>query len=191
MNMLLNFPSNVQYFSFVNYNRSQPGNDVESYYSEHHVRWAAFKSLPIDLSQLWVNMSGSGNNNLKYGIRWKWYETPVMCSVLKNSHLFFALNFHLFEFAPQQNATFLTQIEYVYNLKIFPKQLKNRLYLSGFADQNLEGNGSFKSKWVHEHQIGFKLYKSWYAVAEFRVNQYLPFGYKGWGFGIEYLANFL
>jgi hypothetical protein len=191
LNIMANFSSRLQYFSLTNYSSNTNAKDLESFYAEHHLRWNVYKKLPLDLTQLWVNQSGPSNDNVKYGIRWRLNQTPKIDSLFKKINLMFFVNFHLVEFAKHRSPTGFTQMEYVYKIDILPSKLNNRLYLSGFADQDLiwDSNAAFKSIWVTEHQLGIRIIGGLHAVAEYRINEYIP-DKSGWGLGIQYFSMY-
>jgi hypothetical protein len=191
LNVMANFSTRFQYFSLTNYSSGSKSTDLNGYYAEHHFRWNVNKKLPLDLTQLWVNQSGPSNDNVKYGIRWRLNQTPRIDSLLNKINLMFFVNFHLLEFAEHQTPKGFTQMEYVYKIDILPSKLNKRLYISGFADQDLiwDSNGSLKSIWVTEHQLGIRVIGELHAVAEYRINEYLP-DRSGWGLGIQYFAGF-
>jgi hypothetical protein len=97
----------------------------------------------------------------------------------------------LLEFAEHQTPKGFTQMEYVYKIDIIPSKLNKRLYISGFADQDLQWstNNSLKSIWVTEHHLGVRILGGLHAVTEYLVNEYLP-DRSGWGLGIQYFTAF-
>ena len=85
----------------------------------------------------------------------------------------------------------MTIIEHVYQLKIAPGPLNDRLYIGGFADQNfVYDDGKVSLKWVSEHQLGIRLVSQLYAVAEFRINTFQSSEQYGLGYGLEYKVIF-
>ena len=86
----------------------------------------------------------------------------------------------------------MTIIEHVYRINIAPGKLGNRLYLAGFIDQNFNylDNGGLAFKYVSEHQLGLRLIDQFYAVMEFRINDFLPDENYGLGYGLQYKIVF-
>ena len=80
------------------------------------------------------------------------------------------------------------QIEYFYRFQILLSIFLDRVYLSGFADQNLDSRGD--SKWVTQHQLGVQIVSQFFAVAEFRYNELLPSKKEGMGLGLQYVILF-
>jgi hypothetical protein len=191
LNIMANFSDRFQYFSLTNYSSNTSVKDIEGSYAEHHLRWNVYKNFPLDLTQLWVNQSGPSNYNVKYGIRWRLNQTPKIDSLLNKIHLLFFVNFHLVEFAEHRSPRGFTQMEYVYKIEILPSKLNKRLYISGFADQDLiwTSNGSLKSIWATEPQLGIRVLGGLHAVAECRINEYSP-DKSGWDLGIQYFAAY-
>ena len=78
------------------------------------------------------------------------------------------------------------QISHVYTLT-FP-YISDRLYFSGFFDHNI-GEGSAdtgrRDNIVSENQFGVRIYKQFYAVLEYRFNEYRRNNKNNLGAGIE------
>ena len=86
---------------------------------------------------------------------------------------------------------YMTMIEHVYNIKVWPSKLKDRVYIAGFADQNIVYlDGGVKMRWVSEYQLGIGLIDQFYLVAEYRINDLLPSGNYGLGYGFQYKVAF-
>ncbi|HLG03136.1 MAG TPA: hypothetical protein VI731_06035 [Bacteroidia bacterium] len=190
INLLANFNPRLQYFSLNNFDSGKHSTDLSSMYMEHHLRWNFHKKLPLDLAQNLTVMSGSGNDNLKYGLRWRWNQTPRLQNLLDKLHLMYFVNFHLVQFAEGTAPKGFTQIEHVYRLQVIPGWFKDRVYIFGFADQDIIWrNGGASFRWVTETQLGIRLAGQFYLVAEYRFNQYLN-EKNGVGFGLEYIINY-
>ena len=64
------------------------------------------------------------------------------------------------------------------------------IYAAGFADHNINGFAD-SSDWVVEPQLGLKLAKNFFAIAEFRYSSFATDEFKsGWGFGLQYVVRF-
>lgn len=87
---------------------------------------------------------------------------------------------------------YMTIIEHAYRINILAGRLNNRVYLAGFADQNFKylENDKVTFEWVTEHQLGIRLIEELYAVAEYRINTFLPANNYGVGYGLEYKIVF-
>lgn len=191
INLLANLPQRIQYFSFINLSGSTSSSEMDAYYTEQHLRWNPIEKIPLDLTQLWTSISGPSNDNLFYGIRWRWNQSPFVGRLLNKADLTFFVNFHLIGFSTTAPAVGFPQMEYFYRWDILPKKLNNRVYISGFVDQNLlwEAENGKISSWVTEHQAGIRTCKEFYLIAEYRFNEYRTIK-SGWGFGFEYFIKF-
>lgn len=79
-------------------------------------------------------------------------------------------------------------LEHTYKIRLFPKQLNNRVYIAGFAVRNFIylKNEKLKFQLVTEHQLDFRLIDELYAVADYRINSFLPSINYGQGYALEY-----
>lgn len=104
----------------------------------------------------------------------------------------YSMNPMLLQFRKRTATKFATQIEHVYAFLIAPQTFGKRLYLGGFADQNMVYNadGGVSFKWVSEHQLGFRIVNRLFAVLEYRINDYLLTDKYGLGYGLEYKILF-
>lgn len=205
LNILAKLPNRFQYFSLTNYvgnsdtaiGNTDKASELHTFYTEQNLRWGIKEGLPFDLTAQWVIRNSSVNDDLRLGIRWRLSNTPKIETVFKKLNMFYSVNFHLVQFRIHSETEFMTQIEHVYKIMVFPKLLNKRLYISGFADQNivdvLDDSGKKTGtslKWVTEHQLGINLIDQLYLVAEYRINDFLPYGNSGIGYGLEYKIVF-
>ncbi len=61
---------------------------------------------------------------------------------------------------------------------------------TGFADQDIYYKGNKSFTFVAEYQFGIRIIDNLYAVAEFRLNDYLPRNKTGFGLGLEYFISY-
>ncbi len=187
INLMSNIHHRVQYFSLTNYQGAKNTSDLNSLYSAQNIRWAFRKNAPKDLPLLYVLRSNNGNDGLKFGFRWKLSPTKPVVVLLKKMNTFYSINPMFVQFQEHVPTKYMTTIEHVYAINLFPRALNKRLYISGFADQNfVYANNSLIFKWVSEHQIGIRMIDKGYLVAEFRSNNYVA-EQVGVGYGVEYL----
>ena len=187
-NILANISERLQYFSLTNYQSAERSFDMGSSYAEHNLRWKIKKKTPLDLTFQYVLRNGVDNDDFRFGIRWRLNNTPKIDSFLKKLNMSYSFNPMFIEFSRREAAKFMTIIEHVYKINIAPKALNNRLYIGGFIDQNFEypNTGGILFNWVSEHQLGVRLFDEFYAVLEYRINDFLPADNYGLGYGIEY-----
>lgn len=188
VNALANLPGGFQYFQFTNYDADLGGgsNDWTGFYSEFNLRHALWSSQRLLNHLDWALQyaDGSGPQGvLRGGIRWRLQDTPghVGDWISNRLKLNYFVTLYFFE---SDNSGW--QLEHVYRRDFFNK----RVYIGGFCDHNVD-NGSRNSTWVHEHQVGFKLADSLYAVAEYRYKSFFPADRRhGLGIGMEYVIRF-
>ena len=191
-NILANISNRLQFFSMTNYQSAKYSFDLESTYSEHNLRWSLGKNLPLDLTTQYALRDGPNNDDLRFGLRWKVSNTAKLASFFKKINLGYALNTMIVQFRRKENTKFMTQLEHAYRIGIAPKFFHNRLYLGGFADQNIQYlvGGGIAFDWVSEHQMGFRVVDQLYVVLEYRINDYLSNDNYGLGYGLEYKVIF-
>ncbi|MFC2175765.1 hypothetical protein ACFLR1_02180 [Bacteroidota bacterium] len=191
INLLANLPYRFQYFSLTNFQSPKRSFDLESLYTEQNLRWGVHKNVPLDLTFQYVIRNGKDNDDFRFGLRWVVNKTPGLDSAFHKIHLTYSVNPMFIQFRSKAKPAYMTIIEHVYRLNIAPGPLNNRLYIGGFVDQNfVYSNSKVSLKWVSEHQLGIRLVSQLYAVAEFRINTFLPDEQYGLGYGLEYKVIF-
>ena len=190
LNLLANINVRTQYFSLTNYQGGSASSDLSALYSEQNVRWAPVKNKAFDLTLQYVIRSGNSNDDVKLGFRWKPSQSKLLQPFFKKINMTYSINPMLLQVQEHRRSQYMTMIEHVYFIK-GPGKWKERIYLNGFADQNIVymGNGQLMFKWVTEHQIGINISKGLYAVAEFRINNYTA-QQVGFGYGLQYKIVF-
>ena len=160
-------------------------------YSEQNVRWAFRKNAPIDLPLQYVLRSNNGNDDLKFGVRWKLSPTKPVVVLVKKMNTFYSINPMFVQFQEHVPTKYMNTIDHVYAINLLPKTLNKRLYVRCFADQNFVcTNDNFLSfKWVTYHQIGIRMIGNGYLVTEFRINNYAA-EQVGVGYGVEYKITY-
>jgi len=187
INMLSKLSNRFQYFSLTNYISIDESADLANFYSEQNLRWQIKKTSPFDLSFQYVMRQGSSNDDLRFGVRWRLNDTPEFGNFFKKLNMSYSLNPMLIQFRMNTHTKALTQIEHVYRIKLY----KDIIYLGGFADQNLVfANNKVSFKWVSEHQLGIRIIDQLYAIAEYRINEFLTSDNTGLGIGLEYKILF-
>lgn len=187
INILAKLPNRFQYFSLTNYLSTDKTVDLANFYSEQNLRWQIKKTSPLDLTFQYVMRQGSANDDFRFGVRWRLSDTPKLKGLFKTLNMSYSVNPMVFQFRAKAESKYMTQIEHVYRIKLY----KDIIYLGGFADQNfVYNNGKVAFKWVTEHQLGTRIVDQLYAVAEFRINDFLESDNTGLGLGLEYVIRF-
>lgn len=192
INLFASLPNRFQYFSLTNYTNNQNSPDLEGFYAEHNLRWAISEKTPLDLTYQYALRQGERNDDHRLGLRWRLHNTRFLNNVFSKLNMVYTVNPMFIQFRSKSHAEYMTIIEHAYKIQIFPKRLNNRVYIAGFADQNLNwlDNDKLAFEWVSEHQLGIRLIDELYAVAEYRINTFLPDEKYGVGYGLEYKILF-
>ena len=187
INILAKLPNRFQYFSLTNYQSSDKALDLSNFYSEQNVRWQIKNHSPLDLNFQYVMRQGPSNDDFRLGVRWRISDTPKMDTFFKKLKMSYSVTPMLVQLRVNAHTKPMTQIEHVYKINLY----KDIVYLGGFADQNfIYANNKVAFKWVSEHQLGIRIINQLYAVAEYRINDFLPSNNTGLGIGIEYKILF-
>jgi hypothetical protein len=183
LNIFSQLPQRFQYFSLNNYanqsNRSS-ASEFTGFFSEQNLRWALPKKLPFDLTLQWNIVSNTDNDKLRLGTRLRLHQVLAVEDFFKKIKTQYSINIHAIQFDHEVGTNW--QIEHVYRV-----QFTERFYLSGFGDHNQGGRNH--NTWVTEHQFGFKLYKDWYAISEFRRNELRKGDENSIGVGMQYIIS--
>lgn len=175
----------LSYFSFINYRGVLDDGGVRMDRTEQTLRWSLNDELPIDLSLQGVIVDGDGNDDWQLGISWRADDTGFLKPILGRMHLSYRLTFHLYQISSPDDRFW--QMEHYFKM-LFPG-ITDRLYLSGFLDQTF---GLRDSPALPDHpvvteiQLGLRLVDNFYAVSEYRINEYRPAAVHNLAAGIEY-----
>ena len=192
INLFAKLPHRFQYFSLTNYSNNQDSPDLENFYAEHNLRWAINKKLPIDLTYQYVLRQGEKNDDHRFGLRWRLHNTSFLKTFFSEINMAYTFNPMFLQLRSKTEVEYMTIIEHAYKINIFPEKFNNRVYIAGFADQNFKYSDTNKLSfnWVSEHQIGVRIISELYAIAEYRINTFLPKENYGLGYGLEYKIVF-
>lgn len=185
INSLVKFTGPFEYFGFVNYTGSSENADVGTFFSEQTLRWKFHKELPFNLAFQAVLRNGDVNDSYRLGARWIANDTDALTEFLAKLHFNYAVTVYALQAGYGNQETWLVQIEHAYRLSFWG----NRVYLSGFGDQNINHDKDNPFTWVTEHQLGIQLLKNTYVVAEYRINEFRN-DVMGVGLGLEYVVRF-
>lgn len=178
-------PARFSYFSFLNFQGLMSEGDFEFGRSEQNLRWALSDKLPLDLNLQAIIVEGSGNDVTQFGIGWRVHNTPGLGDFLSRINLIYRITFQLKRFSSGDDDAW--QMEHYFKLR-FPG-LSDRLYLSGFIDQtfDLDMPDEFPDVLiVAEVQGGVRIWKNFYAVVEYRNNDFRLGNESNLAAGIEY-----
>lgn len=191
INLFASLPNRFQYFSLTNYTNNQNSPDLEGFYAEHNLRWAISEKTPVDLTYQYALRQGERNDDHRFGLRWRLHDSGFLSNAFSKLNMVYTLNPMFIQFRSKSQVEYMTIIEHAYKIQVFPK-LNNRVYIAGFADQNFNrlDNNKLSFDWVSEHQLGIRLIDELYAVAEYRINTFLPDEKYGVGYGLEYKILF-
>ena len=178
-------PQRFSYFSYLNFRGTLHSEDFEFARSEQNLRWAIGDKLPLDLNLQAVIVQGSGNDFGQLGLGWRVHDTPALANFFDRINLIYRLTFQLKRFGSDDDSAW--QMEHFFKLQ-FPG-VSERLYVSGFIDQtfDLDLPEQFPSSpVVAEIQGGVRVWKNFYVVAEYRVNQFREGNEYNLAAGIEF-----
>lgn len=187
VNLLADIEGRFQYFSLTNLEsevKAADKTDSTIYYTEQNLRWKFSQDGFVSLSAQAALQSGEENDLARGGVLVDFGQVPPFKEFFKKYNFAFAVNFFPVQIDELNGNNW--QMEYIYNLTIAPDIFDERLYLAGFADQNI---GPDEVVWVTEHQLGFRTFDNFFIVAEYRINEYLSKS-TGWAGGLEYVLPF-
>ena len=176
-------PGRFSYFAYVNNTGFVTDGSAAFARSEQNLRFAISDSLPLDLNFQGVLIRGDGNDFYQLGIGWRIHDTPGLSKFFDRINLIWrtTLQAKRFEFDADENAW---QVEHFFRMN-----LSERLYFSGFIDQTFDLNTSDALPdvpLVTELQLGVKLFDNFYAIAEYRNNDFRVGSEDNLAAGIEY-----
>jgi hypothetical protein len=187
INLLADFKKRFQYFSLVDYFsdlKSAESTDTNRFYTEQNLRYYLSDDKLVALSSQAVMASGQRNDLFRAGLLLNVSSLPFWKNFFETHSFNFGSN--IFPVQLDYQDGFGWQIEYFYSILIAPRVFDERLYLAGFADQNMQRG---EILWVTEHQLGYRVYDNFFAVTEYRINE----GFEkktGFGIGLEFLLPF-
>ncbi|MEX1669215.1 hypothetical protein AB4876_09855 [Zhongshania guokunii] len=188
LNIAASLPNRFSYFSLTNIG-NQPGDselsDTTTYYTEQNLRWRITDTAPLDLTVQGNLRSGVDNDRLRFGVRWRLSDSIFLMPFFKAVHLSYSINLHALQIDDSEADVW--QLEHAFSLK-FPR-LSERLYLAGFIDHTFNEDlpATIPSNpVVAEAQLGLRLFENFYAVAEYRLNEYRRSDVNNVAMGFEY-----
>jgi len=161
---------------------------AKDFYTEQNLTWAPPGTKPIAWNIQWNLRSPDNNDRLRLAPQWLVHQTPVLDRILGALNLTYKINFHVVQWDDETHGDYVWQMEHVYRVNVFPGWFDNRVYMSGFVDHTFGGPNN--PAVVTEHQIGLRVIDNWYAIAEYRRNEYRKGNEDSLGLGVEYKINY-
>jgi len=177
-------PSRFSYFSFINFSDVLSSGDANFLLTEQNLIWEIWDKLPIDLVAQDTIRRGRNNDTIHLGVRWRLNTTPVLGGFFKAINLIYALQ--IFPTRIDQRDVGGWQLSHTYQMT-FP-YISDRLYLGGFLDHNIDETtrpGLTRDYVISETQLGVRIYRQLYLVAEYRINDYRRSDNTNFGAGFE------
>lgn len=192
INALANLNHGFQYFSLTNFGRNPNWaalQEVDAVLTEQNLRWKPDWDLPIAMAGQALLRTGVGDNDvLRFGPRWTGHKTGCLEEISNRFHLKYWIACYGLQFDHTTGNQW--QIEYVFRWDVLPELLDNRVYLSGFVDQNIDHSAGTKTTWLEETQLGVRVLGDWHVVAEQRYNGFRRGREASLGLGLEYVMRF-
>lgn len=185
INLFSTLGQHLSYFSFINFSGHSNALDTDGYYSEQNLIYQPFLKVPIKIDLQGVFKSGSANDLVRIGLRWQLTKTKLWSDFFNKIGFNYFVTLFGSQMTFDKEHSWLPQLQHVYRFNF----LKGRIYLGGFIDQNLNLFTSDRMTYVSEHQLGIRVFKSFYLVSEYRYNDFLT-RKSGLGIGAEYKINF-
>lgn len=174
--------SRLTYFGYVNMRGTVTDGPAVFARSEQNLRYSVSDTLPVDLSFQGVLVRGDGNDFYQLGLSWRVHATAGLEQFFDRMNLIYRMTFQLKRFEFEDDSSW--QIEH-----FFRANLSERFYLSGFVDQtfDLDAAGApSRSPVVAEVQLGMRLFDNFYAITEYRSNDFRVGNESNLAAGIEY-----
>jgi hypothetical protein len=186
-NIFATVEGGFQYFSLTNLESEVEASDKTDstlYYTEQNLRWQLSQDGLFMLSTQAALQGGEKNDIARAGVLINFSKHSSLVEFAKEHNFSFGIN--VFPIQLDELKGYNWQIEYIYKFQIARKLFRDRLYITGFADQNI---GPDETTWVTEHQLGLRVYDNLFLVTEYRINEFLNKS-TGWATGLEYVVPF-
>ena len=178
-------PGRFSYFSYMNFKGVLSGGSAFLVRSEQDLRYSLSDSSPLDLIMEGVLVKGDGNDFSQLGLGWRLHDTPGWQDFFDRIHLLYRVTFYLKRFGVEDTNAWA--IKHWFKLT-FPEKF-DRMYLSGYINQTFGQDlpeSMPDNPVVSEVQVGVRLWNRFYAIGEYRVNQYRIGDESNFAAGIEY-----
>ena len=181
-------PGRFSYFGYANMKGIATSGSASFVRSEQNFRYTMSDKLPLDLSLQGVLVGGDGDDFYQLGVSWRVHDTARWRDFFARINLIYRMNFYPKRYSVDDASAW--QMEHFFKMT-FPK-LSDRIYLSGFFDQTFNQNLPDtlpSSPIVTEIQLGMRMFDHFYAIIEYRVNQWRVGDERNLAVGIEYKAR--
>lgn len=183
--MNASLPGRFSYFAYANMKGSTTGESAVFDRSEQNLRYSISDNLPLDLNFQAILIRGDGNDFYQLGLSWRIHDTPVWQQFFDRINLIYRLTFQLKRYSVDDRGAW--QMEHFFKMT-FP-DLSDRLYFSGFVDQTFNQDlpdTMPRNPVVAELQLGLRMFDRFYAITEYRVNQWRVGDEYNLAVGVEY-----
>ena len=181
-------PGRFSYFGYVNMKGVVTGGSAVFDRSEQNLRYSITEKLPLDLNLQGVFAKGDGNDFYQVGVGWRVNDTSRWSNFFDRKNLIYRLTVQLKQFNTGESGVWAVEHWFLWRMN----KISDRLYLNGFIDQTFGQDlpeSMPSSPIVAELQLGARVWKDLYAVAEYRINQRRVGDEENLAIGIEYKAR--
>jgi hypothetical protein len=178
-------PGRFSYFGYVNMTGVVSSGSAAMARSEQNLRYAISEKMPLDLNLQGVFSRGDGNDFYQVGVGWRVNDTSGWSDFFDRNNLIYRLTIQLKQFNTGVSGVWAVEHWFLWRMN----KLSDRLYLNGFIDQTFGQDlpDTMPSRpIVAELQLGARVWKNFYAVAEYRINQRRVGSEENFAVGIEY-----
>lgn len=133
--------------------------------------------------------TGEDNDRLRFGLRWRLNDSSWFRQRFAQLNLTYPLTLHALQIDDRDESVWQLEHSWRWN----SPAVSERLYLAGFIDHTFNEDlpkGFPANPMVAELQLGWRLWQQWYAVAEYRLNQYRRQDVNNLALGVEYRVPF-
>jgi len=178
-------PGRFSYFGYVNMKGVVTRGSAVFDRSEQNLRYSITDKLPLDLNLQGVFAKGDGNDFYQVGIGWRVNDTSRWSDFFDRNNLIYRLTVQLKQFNTGESGVWAVEHWFLWRMN----RISDRLYLNGFIDQTFGQDlpdSMPSSPIVAELQLGARVWKDFYVVAEYRNNQRRVGNEENVAVGIEY-----
>ncbi len=194
MDLGLKFPYRISFFTQNNINTTLNGDnfDTTNYKSEHNIWWNPVEWVPVDIAWQWqMDNIPARNDNMRFGVRWRLNDTPIIDNFFEFAHLEFSSQIHPLQTDFDASPGYGISFEHCWVWSIFPEFIgEDRASMEGFIDHGINwGSGSNHHDIELENRLKVRTISKLYVIGEL---VYSDFYNENWGarIGLEYKLPF-